>query len=346
MRERDMRFRFIKNVFLLGIFVLAAQSALAATSEEYYNAGMSLYQKAQYSQSIQYYQAAVQLDPSNWRAYQGMGHSYYRSGNIPEAVKAYDASLKLNPGNTELQKFVDNLKASQPAVPAASAGRPQGKAKSNAKVDQPLRFGIKAGVQMCKIKESMGNSGEEASSSKMVLKPAFGGFLQYKISPKFSFCPELLYVGKGGKTSETTTEDAGYSDYPETYTEQDDTKYSLSYIELPILLRFYPTSGHDLNLIFGPSVGFLMSANYKETLEEKYSGSYTEEATVSTSGDVKQYYNSTDFGLVLGAGYEVGSLTFDLRADLGLSNIAKTGSDSSGYTAKNFAMGLFVGYLF
>lgn len=46
------------------VFILAAQSALAATSEEYYNAGMSLYQKAQYGQSIQYYQAAIQLDPS------------------------------------------------------------------------------------------------------------------------------------------------------------------------------------------------------------------------------------------------------------------------------------------
>lgn len=51
------------------VFILAAQLALTTTSEEYYNVGMSLCQKAHYGQSIQCYQAAVQLDLSeyyNW----------------------------------------------------------------------------------------------------------------------------------------------------------------------------------------------------------------------------------------------------------------------------------------
>jgi len=172
-----MQFRFIKNVFLLGIFVLAAQSASAATSEEYYNAGMSLYQKAQYGQSIQYYQAAVQLDPSNWRAYQGMGHSYYRSGNILEAVKAYDASLKLNPGNTELQKFVDNLKSTQPTLVVAPSAASQKKIKPANRTDQKVRFGLILGGQMCKVNENSTDS-SESSSSKLTFKPAFGGRLQ------------------------------------------------------------------------------------------------------------------------------------------------------------------------
>jgi hypothetical protein len=343
-----MRFRAIKIVFMLMVFILAAQSALAATSEEYYNAGMSLYQKAQYGQSIQYYQAAIQLDPSNWRAYQGMGHSYYRAGNIPEAVKAYDASLKLNPGNAELQKFVDNLKASQPAAATTSA-TPHEKVKPANKTDQKVRFGLILGGQMCKVNESSTDS-SESSSSKLTFKPAFGGCLQIKLSPKFSFCPELLYAMKGDKNTSTSVDDLSditYEHLQQSNTWVIDDDLNLTYVEFPVLFRFYPTQGHNLNLIFGPSISFLMSAKLKSTTHWTYmlNNEVLNDETTTETDDMKKDYSSADLGFILGAGYEVSQFTFDFRTDIGMSNLIK-GTDNSGYTAKNFTIGLFVGYMF
>jgi hypothetical protein len=125
-----------------------------------------------------------------------------------------------------------------------------------------------------------------------------------------------------------------------------DTKDNLNYLEFPMLFRFYPSGDHHLNCIFGPSIGILMSANFKETItyQETVNGVVVSQGTESASGDMKSACSSTDLGLILGAGYEAGSLNFDLRMDIGLSNIDKNSSSGNSWT--NITAGLFVGYMF
>lgn len=83
----------------------------AATSGDYYTAGIQLYQQRQYAKSIQYFRAATQLDPQNWKAYQVMGQAYYQLGDRTDAVQMMDLSLRINPSNQPLRQFRNNLAA-------------------------------------------------------------------------------------------------------------------------------------------------------------------------------------------------------------------------------------------
>jgi tetratricopeptide (TPR) repeat protein len=109
-------------------------SLWAATSADYYAAGIRLYQQGQYARSIQYFRAAAQLDPQNWKAYQVMGQAYYQLGDRDDAIQMMDQSLRINPNNQPLRQFRNNLGASSTSVsgnssqdnPAVKGGGPFG----------------------------------------------------------------------------------------------------------------------------------------------------------------------------------------------------------------------------
>ncbi len=112
-----MRSRYIVFSIFLGLSSLA----LAATSQDYYQAGTTLYGQGKWDTAIQYYQAAIQLDPVNWQAYQGLGNTYYRTGKKEEALAAYRKSLAIHPNNPPLQQFVDRASPPQQGPSTASA---------------------------------------------------------------------------------------------------------------------------------------------------------------------------------------------------------------------------------
>lgn len=109
-----------KIVRLLALVIALAGSgtALAATSWEYYQAGLKYYNQKQYMDSIRYFQAAVQADPNNWQAYQGLAYSYYGQGDRTDCLAAADQSLRINPNNPQLKQFTDALRAQVPASAA------------------------------------------------------------------------------------------------------------------------------------------------------------------------------------------------------------------------------------
>src|SRR5262245_32409904 len=94
--------------FLLGLWALSTLCAHAYTAQDYYKAGLQLYSQGQYQNAARYFQAAVQLDPQNWQAFQGLGQSYYQLGQSDDALKAFDQSLQANPNNPSLRTFADN----------------------------------------------------------------------------------------------------------------------------------------------------------------------------------------------------------------------------------------------
>ncbi|GEM_PF-6349919 len=115
-----LRKRLIAGLALLGC--LLAPASRAATAEDYYRAGLDLYQKAQYADSVKYFDAAVQTDPAHWKSFQVKGQALYFLGKKPEALEACDASLKIHPDNPALKAFGDRIRseiASGVTAPAA-----------------------------------------------------------------------------------------------------------------------------------------------------------------------------------------------------------------------------------
>ncbi len=145
-----MMTRHLRSVLILLTF-LTASSLFAATSQDYYNAGLQMYQSKQYQNSIKYLQAAVQLNPQDWRSYQIMGQDYYQMGDNSDALSNFDKSLALNPDNAGLKKFADSLRTSNNGLPPLPAGNrtadrmKYSTAQGNNEVGGPLGLGLELG---------------------------------------------------------------------------------------------------------------------------------------------------------------------------------------------------------
>jgi opacity protein-like surface antigen len=87
---------------------------------------------------------------------------------------------------------------------------------------------------------------------------------------------------------------------------------ALSYINIPVIAKYYVTE--DFSIQAGPQIGFLMSAKYDGT-------------------DVKDSLKSMDYGLNIGAGYNLNEdMMLDLRYYLGMAQLQKdlaTGESAS-----------------
>jgi tetratricopeptide (TPR) repeat protein len=82
--------------------VIVQKSQKATNSEQakdYYNQGVILAQKGDYSNAITYYKLAIKSDSSFIDAYDNVGLCYRKTDNVNEAIKYYSYSLKLNGSN-------------------------------------------------------------------------------------------------------------------------------------------------------------------------------------------------------------------------------------------------------
>lgn len=180
---------------------------------------------------------------------------------------------------------------------------------------QEVKFGVKAGLNMASL------SGGDAYYGSYGSKAGFhvGGLAEIKINDKFSVQPELLYSLKGADFN------YGFGGAFGLATD----KLNLSYIDVPVMVKFYPIE--RLSAELGPNVAFLMSA----------------ERVQNTTIDVKDNFNSIDFGMNIGAGYELKQgIMFQLRYNLGLADISKTATGATNVTDKNSVFQVSVGYKF
>ncbi|NHN25216.1 PorT family protein [Flavobacterium jejuense] len=170
---------------------------------------------------------------------------------------------------------------------------------------QEVKFGAKAGLNLSNF------SGDaEGTSTKVGFQ--VGALAEIMISDKFAIQPELVYSSLGAKSS-----DEGFD-----YTSH------LNYLNIPVMAKYFVAEGFSLEA--GPQIGFLLSAKDKGDGEDV---------------DTKEYYNSTDFGMNVGAGYDVTeNINLGLRYTFGLSNIAKDAP--SGYKVGNSNIAFAVAYKF
>lgn len=131
-----------------------------------------------------------------------------------------------------------------------------------------------------------------------------GGLAELKLSEKFALQPELLFSSQGFK-----------SNYYDLDDRKVDYNVNLSYVNIPIMAKFFPIEG--LSIEAGPQVGFLVSA--KNELND-YNNEDLEPG--ESEIDTKDLYKSLDFGINIGASYEMESgLFFSARYNLGLSKV-------------------------
>jgi hypothetical protein len=140
-----------------------------------------------------------------------------------------------------------------------------------------------------------------------------GVFANIGLTSLFAFQPELLYSQKGGNYNNLT-----------------DASLRLHYIDVP--LAFHVNTG-GLFFEAGPQVGFLVTAK-------------SQAGSVST--DVKNSYNSVDFGYLFGLGYQLKyGLGVGLRYNGGFTNVPQAitiGSTTIQSRQRNGAFQLYLTY--
>ncbi len=195
-----------------------------------------------------------------------------------------------------------------------------------------VSFGAKAGLNVSTIGGDFGVSDFDTyNDTKSKIGFHVGGLAELKISEKFSLQPELLFSQQGAKAEFRDP------DFPE---DNFDTKTTLSYVNLPIMAKFYPIEG--LSIEAGPQVGFLVS----DKTELSAPG-------VPDMDDDTAKYKTFDFGLNIGAGYKMeNGLMFQLRYNFGLTKIDDTPDDvnfgilGDTFSRKNRNFQVSVGYMF
>lgn len=183
------------------------------------------------------------------------------------------------------------------------------------------KFGIKGGLNLTSLYV------DNVSSEHMKAGFNAGVFAKLPVTKGFSIQPEVLYTVKGAKDT--------YSNFVEGDGEY---RFNLGYVEVPLLavVNIAP----NFNLHAGGYAAYLVSANVKDV---NSNGSVQGATDLNTEN-----FQSWDFGLVGGLGFDIQNFTLGARYNYGLREIGKSGSLSGDLTknSKNAGVSIYVGFGF
>lgn len=197
---------------------------------------------------------------------------------------------------------------------------------------QEVKFGAKLGANLSTASIGLpAVEGVEAiiPDNKMLFGFHVGGFAEIGITEKFAFQPELLFSMEGSKFESSSSG----SEFGFTYSETTEEKLKMSYINIPLLAKFYATE--QLFFAAGPQLGFLMSA--KQDYDSTFTIDGESESESFSDKDVKDQYKSINFSAALGAGYFFTENVFaEVRYNIGLSNVAESQTVDTGFGTYTF----------
>ena len=168
-------------------------------------------------------------------------------------------------------------------------------------VSSAQEFGVKGGLNLYNVNAD--------NDDETDLKPGIhlGVLAHIHMSDQFALQPELVYSMQGAK---------GESD-------GNDIRVNMNYVNIPLMFQYMFDNGFRLQA--GPQLGFLASAKAKSD---------------GNSVDIKDGYNTIEFGIPFGVGYiSPSGFGVDARYHLGLSNIHEN-NDSKAYN-RGLQVGLF-----
>jgi hypothetical protein len=206
-----------------------------------------------------------------------------------------------------------------------------------AKAQESTTFGVRAGVNFQNI------NGRDIFDEKLEnkIKTGFnvGVNAEVPIAPDFYLQPGVLFTTKGAVDKD-----------------DEDIKYKLSYIEVPINFLYKPTLGAGKLLLgIGPYIAFGIGGNVsnkdgkEKDIEFTKDVSNADYAAAAAAGFPPPYLKRFDAGGNLLAGYEFSNkFSFQLNAQLGMVNINSEikGLPDDDTKLKNTGFGLSLGYRF
>lgn len=189
---------------------------------------------------------------------------------------------------------------------------------------QEVTYGVKLGLSNPKLS---GILGEVGHTTKIGFN--FGGFVEVVVSDQFSLQPELLFSTQGANTKETEMTDK--------------SKFNLNYLNIPIMGKYYVQD--NISVEFGPQLGFLLDSKITYPDDQMYDpyDSYDDpyESDENISNSVKKF----DLGFNFGGNYDLNEkISFNLRYNIGLSNIFKDTYDGGIIETKNRVLSMSVLY--
>jgi hypothetical protein len=192
-----------------------------------------------------------------------------------------------------------------------------------------VKFGVKTSVNY------FTNSGDVSEDLDYNLAPQAGAYVNIPFGKYFAVQPELNYSRIGSKESHYAAETE-----PGTYFAKNTNQTVLDYITLPVMLKFYPAKG--FNIEAGPQLGYNI---YAKNIESNFKSTVNGPEKVEVKTDIQDNLNELDFGVNFGIGYELQDtgLNFGARYYMGVTNIIK---DSEDQEVKNNGFTVGVGYSF
>jgi opacity protein-like surface antigen len=165
----------------------------------------------------------------------------------------------------------------------------------------------------------VGSNAEDATDSKSGLNIAAVG--EYFFSDRWGIKAKLVYDQKGWGNGFFNDDNGSFT-----------TDFNVNYLTIPVMANWHFGSTRKWYLNFGPYVGLLLNAE-----------------TGTGGNDVKDGFNSTDFGLAYGIGYKFDiadntKLYIEYDAQSGFSDVFKV-SDSN-VSVRNARGSFNVGVLF
>jgi len=168
------------------------------------------------------------------------------------------------------------------------------------------QLGIRGGLNMTNL------TGDEIEDNKGSIGFHFGLVYGVAISDNLKFRPGLLYSSKGSKDST-----------------DDNFKFTSTYLEIPLNLKYNVSGSTGFFIEGGPYLGYLMSAKAK---------------VGDIEIDLKDTFSGIDFGLNIGIGYDINSnIGIGAHYGLGLGNVADDPS-SPDASANNSNISFYIVY--
>ncbi len=192
--------------------------------------------------------------------------------------------------------------------------------KATGEIKLTPKFGIKGGVNLSNLYV------DNVKDENVKVGANIGFYAKIPVVKGLSIQPEILYSQKGAQVNYNNI--LGSGKY----------RYNFDYIEVPITAVI--NVAKNFNILAGGYTGFLASAKVKD---------------VDANGNIrgvtelnKDNFESFDYGLVGGLGFDIENTNIGLRYSYGLKNIGKDGSLSGNLlqNSKNSVISLTIGFAF
>ena len=189
----------------------------------------------------------------------------------------------------------------------------------NISAQDPFSIGLKAGGSLNSFGTTINNTVVNKYSENTKPGFLFGIFSRIHIWEVISLQPEVYY---SRKTSEATAR-TPYTDGDFT-TWLDVTKNTtMNFIDIPLLIHVKAVDLRNGNLyaIAGPSLSIIASDKYK--LESNFGSVGDNLVREEIENAIKNDFETTNYSIQAGVGYEVNKFHFDLRYEAGLNEMSK-----------------------